>query len=316
MVRYKALWASSVGAVALLVSSAHAGISASQVVSYNAGTVVNSYWGAPYTNASAALGTPNQTQNIPNIFDSGGNEIATADNSAITPFNASYNPQNVVAIQNAGGQITLQLSAPINIGAGAALGIHAAVGLEDISYPGGQAGNPATTYTNPRQADLQVSQNGTTWLDLGDKAFDAPTNIFTDATDPTGTTPGTMPANVYQPFYGSTSSFNGEDFSQILTTLNGSAGGNWFDLSNVGLTAVDYVRLSTSAGEEMFIDSVLGNSATGPGNGDGSGSGSGTGPGTTAVPLPTGLAMGLSLAPLGLLILRRRAVSRPGSGAL
>lgn len=309
MVRYKALWASSVGAAALLVSSAHAGISASQVISYNAGTVVNSYWGSPYTNPSAALGTPDETQNIPNIYDSGGNEIATADNSAITPFNGSYNPQNVVAIQNSGGEITLQLSSPITIGAGAALGIHAAVGIEDISYPSGQAGNPATTYTNPRQADLQVSQNGTSWVDLGDKTFDVPTNIFTNATDPTGTTPGTTPANFYQPFYGSLSSFNGENFSQILATLNGSAGGNWYDLSGVDLTDVDYVRLSTSAGEEMFVDSVVGDSATtsGTGNpGSGSGSGSGTGPVTTSVPLPTGLAMCLSLAPLGLLLLRRR----------
>lgn len=316
MVRHKALWASSVGAVALLVSSAHGGISASQVVSYNAGTVVNSYWEAPYSNPSAALGTPNQTQNIPNIFDSGGNEIATADNSAITPFNASYNPQNVVAIQNSGGQLTLQLSAPINIGAGAALGIHAAVGIEDVNYPNGQAGNPAISYSNPRQADLQVSQNGTTWVDLGDKTFDMPTNIFTNATDPTGATPGTTLANPYQPFYGSISSFNGENFPQILTTLNGSAGGNWFDLSGVDLTNVDYVRLSTSAGEEMFIDSVVGDSATSSGTGGGSGTGSGTGPGTTAVPLPTGLAMGLSLAPLGLLILRVRKGTRSRSRVL
>lgn len=311
MVRYKALWASAASAAALLVSSAHAGISASQVVSYNAGTVVNSYWGTPYTNPSAALGTPDETQNIPNTYDSGGNLIASADNSAITPFNASYNPQNVVAIQNAGGELTLQLSAPIAIGAGAALGIHAAVGIEDINYPNGQAGNPATLYSNPRQADVQVSQNGTTWVDLGDKTFDVPTNIFTNATDPTGATPGTTLANFYQPFYGSLSSFNGENFSQILSTLNGSAGGNWYDLSSVDLTDVDYVRLSTSAGEEMFIDSVVGDSATTSGtggSGSGSGSGTGTGPVTSAVPLPTGLAMGLSLAPLGLLLLRRRAV--------
>lgn len=310
MVRFKVLCAGALGATALLASSAHAGISASQVVSYNPGTVVNSYWGAPYTNSSAALGTPDETQNIPNIYDSSGNQIATADNSAITPFNASYNPQNVVAIQNAGGQITLQLSAPITIGAGAALGIHAAVGIEDTSYPSGQAGNPATSYTNPRQADLQVSQDGTTWVDLGDKTFDVPTNIFTNATDPTGATPGTTLANFYQPFYGSLSSFNGENFSQILATLNGSAGGNWYDLSGIDLNDVDYVRLSTSAGEEMFIDSVVGDSATtsGTGTGTGSGSGSGSGPVTTAVPLPTGLAMALSLAPLGLLLLRRRTV--------
>jgi hypothetical protein len=311
MVRHSALWASAVGASALLISSAQAGISASQVVDYSAGTVVNSYWGVPYTNSSAALGTPDQTQNVPNLFDSGGNQIAFADNSAITPFNASYNPQNIVAIQNAGGQITLKLSAPVTVGSGAALGIHAAVGLQDAAFPSGQNGNPATTYTDPRQADLQVSQNGSTWVDLGDKTFDAPTNIFTDASDPTGVTPGTTPANVFQPFDGNLSSFNGEDFAQVLATLNGSAGGNWFDLSTLGLTNVDYVRLSTSDGEKLFLDAVVATDGTSSGSGgSGSGSGTGGGTGTTAVPLPTGLAMGMSVAPLGLLALRRRRPAR------
>jgi hypothetical protein len=309
MVRHSALWASAVGAAALLVSSVRAGISASQVVDYNAGTVVNSYWGAAYTNPSAALGTPDQTQNVPNLYDSGGNQIAFADNSAITPFNASYNPQNIVAIQNAGGQLTLKLSAPVTIGSGAALGIHAAAGLEDTNYPSGQAGSPATTYTDPRQADLQVSQDGTHWVDLGDKTFEAPTNIFSNATDPIGDTPGTTPANLFQPFYGGLNSFNGENFSQVLATLNGSAGGNWFDLSSVDLSNVDYVRFSTSAGEKMFIDAVVADTGSSSGTGSGPGSGPGTGP-ITAVPLPTGLAMGLSLAPLGLLILRRRQVGR------
>jgi hypothetical protein len=277
-----------------------AGITASQVINYQPGTIVNSYWGAPYTNASAALGTPDVTQNIPDIF-SGATQIATADNSAITPFNASYNPANVVAIQNSGGTITLQLSAPVVIGAGAELGIHAAVGLNDSSYPNGQNSNPATTYTNPRQADIQVG-NGTTWIDLGDQTFGVPTNIYTDAPDPYGATPGTTLANFFQPFNGSLSSFNGEDFAQVLTTLNGSAGGTWFDLSSIGLSSIDEVRLSTSDGEEMFLDSVVATSAgsttTSPP--------SPPPPVTTAVPLPGALAMGAMVAPLALLSVRRR----------
>ena len=296
-----ALWASAIGATALMVSSAHAGISASQVVDYQPGTVVNSYWGAPYTNASAALGTPDPTQNVPDLFDSGGGQIAFADNSAITPFNASYNPQNIVAIQNAGGTITLKLSAPLTVGSGAAIGIHAAAGLQDISFPNGQNGNPATTYTDPRQADLAVSADGTNWVDLGDKTFDAPTNIFTDATDPTGNTPGTTLADFSKPFFGNLHSFDGENFSQVLATLNGSGGGNWFDVSGVGLTSIDYVRLSTSDGEKMFLDSVDATSANGSGS-----AGGGSGGGVTAVPLPAAWAMGMSLAPIGFLALRRR----------
>ncbi|HSU69404.1 MAG TPA: hypothetical protein VLJ39_21135, partial [Tepidisphaeraceae bacterium] len=265
-------------------------------------------WGAPYTNPSAALGTPDLTQNVPDLF-SGGTQIAFADNSAITPFNASYNPTNVVAIQGAGGTITLQLSSPVIIGSGAQLGFHAAVGLQDALFPNGQNLNPAATYTDPRQADLQVSADGVKWVDLGEQAFSSPTNIFSDETDPTGATPGKVQANFFQPFSGSLASFNGADFSQTLGILNGSAGGSWFDVSGVALSDIDFVRLSTADGEKMFLDSVLALSGT-------------TGtvppppvtppptptppPPVSSVPLPGALAMAATLAPLATLALRRR----------
>lgn len=311
MFRSNVLWASvGVGVASIwgLAPTARAGITASQVVAYQPGTVVNSYWGAPYTNSSAALGTPDATQNVPDIF-SGGVQTAFADNSAITPFNASYNPANVVAIQNSGGTITLQLSAPVVVGAGAEIGIHAAVGLNDSSFPNGVNFNPANTYTNPRQADIQVG-DGTTWVDLGNKTFDAPTNIYTNATDPTGATPGTTAANFFQPFSGNLTSFNGENFAQVLATLNGSAGGTWFDVSGIALSQIDEVRLSTSDGEEMFLDSVVATSAgsiTVPPPPPMSPPPVSPPPPITAVPLPGAWAMAATLAPLvGASVRRRR----------
>jgi len=324
MFRYNALWASvgvGVASVWGIAPCASAGIVASQVLNYQPGTVVNSYWGAPYTTPTAALGLPDPTQNVPNVF-SNGQQTATADNTAITPFNASYNPANVVAIQNSGGTITLQLSSPVIVGAGAEIGIHAAVGLEDSSYPSGQNTNPATLYTSPRQADLQVS-DGTKWVDLGDQTFSNPTNIYTDATDPYGATPGTTLANFFQPFTGSLSSFNGEDFAQVLATLGGSGGGTWFDVSGVGLSQIDDVRLSTSSGEELLLDAVVATSAgstvtsppvsppTSPVSPPVSPP---TSPPTSptsppppaAVPLPEAWAMAATLAPFASLSLRRR----------
>lgn len=304
MIRENALRASVLaGSIGLLVSAAHAGISGSQVVNYNAGTVVNSYWGTPYTTQSAALGTPDATQNVPDVFN-GSTQIAFADNSAITPFNASYNPANVVAIQGAGGTITLKLSAPVVIGSGAAIGVHAGVGLQDASFPTGQNLNPAVTYTDPRQADLQVSADGINWVDLGDKTFDNPTNIYSDETDPTGTKPGTTFSNFFEPFFGKLSSFNGADFAQTLSILNGSAGGNWFDVSGIALAQIDYVKLSTADGEKMFLDSVDGVSGASlvpppppP-------------PPTSAVPLPSALALAATVSPLaGYALRRRRAAS-------
>jgi hypothetical protein len=237
-----------------------AAITADQVVDYSAGTVKNSYWGDPYTVPSAALGLPDFTQNVPDKFDANGNQIAFADNSAITPFNASFNPQNVVAISN-GGSLTLHLGSPVVIGPGAALGVHAAVGLNDASYPNGQNHDPAQTYTDARQADLLISADGMHWTDLGTHTFDVPTNIYTDISDPYGGHPGAVLADFSKPFTGNLHSFDGENWSQTLATLNGSAGGTWIDLSSVALPDVNYVRFSTTTGQTMYIDSVIGDSA-------------------------------------------------------
>lgn len=241
-------------------ATAGAAITANQVIDYSAGTVKNSYWGDPYTNPSAALGLPDFTQNVPDKFDTTGNQIAFADNSAITPFNASFNPQNVVAISN-GGSLTLHLSSPLLIGPGAALGIHAAVGLNDASYPNGQNHNPAQTYTDARQADLLVSTDGAHWTDLGTRTFDVPTNIYTDVPDPYGAHAGTALADFSKPFTANLHSFDGESWSQTLATLNGSAGGTWIDLSGVALPDVSYVRFSTSTGQTAYVDAVVGDSA-------------------------------------------------------
>jgi hypothetical protein len=237
-----------------------AAITANQVIDYSAGTVKNSYWGDPYTNPSAALGLPEFTQNVPDKFDASGNQIAFADNSVITPFNASFNPQNVVAISN-GGSLTLHLGSPIVIGPGASLGVHAAVGLNDASYPNGQNHNPAQTYTDARQAELLVSPDGAHWTDLGTHIFDVPTNIYTDIGDPYGGHPGAVPADFSKPFTGDLHSFDAESWSQTLATLNGSAGGTWISLAGTGLPDVNYVRFSTTTGQTMYVDSVIGDSA-------------------------------------------------------
>jgi len=245
---------------AFVAPSFAAPITADQVVDYSAGTVKNSYWGDPYTTASAALGLPNSTQNVPDKFDASGNQIAFADNSAITPFNASFNPQNVVAISN-GGSLTLHLGSPIVIGSGAALGVHSAVGLNDASYPSGLNHNPAQTYTDSRVADLLVSENGTQWTDLGVHTFDSPTNIYTDVPDPYGSHAGTTLAEFSRPFTGGLHAFDGATWTQTLAALDGSAGGTWVDLSGIPLPDVNYVRFSTATGQTMYVDAVVGDSS-------------------------------------------------------
>jgi hypothetical protein len=262
---------------------AFGGIVADQVVSYTPGAVQSTYWGDPYTNSSAALGLPETHQGVPDIF-SGSNQIAFADDSIITPFNASYNNTHVVALAGSGGSLELHLSSPIAIGPGAALGVHSAAGLNELDFnnPVGQNKTPAENYTFPRSADVQVSADGTpnSWIDLGDRDFNNPTNTFLD-NSAYGFTSATQPVDYFKPFFGSLSSFDGKDWSDTLAVLNGSAGGTWLDLSGVPLSSVNYVSISTSPGELMYVDSVVG------------------------VSVPEPAAVGMLAAGAGLLLVRR-----------
>ncbi len=66
-----------------------------------------------------------------------------------------------------------------------------------------------------------------------------------------------MQADFSKPFVnGSPSDFNGDTFSQVLTKLNGSAGGTWISVpTNLGLSDIEYVRLS--APEWQLPDGTL-----------------------------------------------------------
>lgn len=228
----------------------------SAVVSYNAGSLSGDYAGPGSSWTSGpAIGLPASTEG--GIF---------GDTSVITPFNAQYNPVNLVGISGAGGVIEFQLSQPIATN-GFTLGVHVGAGLNDSSYPTGVNGPVASTYTNPRQATVLVSQDGTpnSWKSLGDLTFNNPTNIYADASDPYASPAGSVSANFAQPFTGTVASFNNENFSQVLATLNGSGGGTWLDLSGTGLSQVNYVEFETDAdqlpdeaGEMMYVNAITG----------------------------------------------------------
>jgi hypothetical protein len=249
-----------ISALALLVSSAaHAAVStADSVVQYTSGSdLPNSYWGAPYDQASGALGLPDPSINLasngnPNIFD---------DDGIVTPFSAQYNPANIVAIAGTGGYIELHMSQPIST-AGITLGVHTGAGLFDPTFSGANS-NPTANYTNDRSATLMVSEDGITFYPVpGATEFNNPTNIYTDVDGPYTSDPGSNLANFAEPFTDDLSSFDGQDFAGTLGVLNGSAGGTWVDLSPValadGISEVNYVAFQTTDGQTMFLDSVVG----------------------------------------------------------
>jgi hypothetical protein len=221
---------------------------------------------------------PNPTYNNPGAALGGLNPVAGSFGPTtyyLTPFDPAFGPSNLVEI-GAGGSLVLQLAAPVSTN-GDTIGVHTGIGLLDANYPNGTNSNPAS-YVNSwlRQADVLVSANGVDWGNLGTITFSNPSNYYTgEATDPEGGTPGVGPlANQGQPFLGSLSSFNGEDWQQTLATLDGSAGGTWLNLSGVTdengnpIAEVNYIAFdvpadlpldpSTGNPEIMMVDAVVG----------------------------------------------------------
>lgn len=233
-------------------ASAWAGVTADQVKFYQSGDV-STFPNSNYTTASAALGP------------------LTGDTTfgGLNPFNPAFDPSQIV-ILGSGGQLTLHLSSEVPAN-GRTLGVFANNGIIDTSPDGsGLAGSPAATFSPAPQAIVSVSQDGTNFVTLNGGApltFNNPTNYYLDTTPSAGFQPlGTQIANESKPFLGNLSSFNGQTFSQIRTTLNGSAGGTWIDLSGSGLPSVNYVRFTnpTSSTYRTVIDAVSGMSAASP----------------------------------------------------
>lgn len=251
----------------LAANSAQAAlVTADLVVSYTSGAVPNTFEGDPYDISGASLGLP----------------AADTGYGVLTPFNGAFARDQITGV-GAGGNLILHLSSPVST-AGKTLGVHAAVGLIDADYPYGQNLSTATPYTDPRVASVSVSHNGTTWVSLGMVEFDIPTNYYTQGITSPGfqETQGTMVADFAKPFTGSLSDFDGENWAATLATLDGSAGGEWLDLSGTGLQEVNYVKFEVAEpGAKLFVDSVVG----------------------VAVPEPTGLIV---LLPAAALLRRRR----------
>lgn len=253
-------------ALSVAPASALAGLSVGQsVVSYVPGTAP-----AGYQVEAAALGTPQA--------DAGGGSI-------LTPFNAAWAPERIVAI-GAGGSLTIEMSPPLAT-TGHTLGVHAGVGLIDVAWPEGNTGAVAMPFTNPRISQVLVS-DGATWVDLGQVTFDIPSNFYAAGVSSPGytTTHGTVEADWSQPFQGALADFNQKDWAGVLSLLDGSGGGTWLDLSGTGLDAVRYVQFVVPAGQTdaMFVDALVG----------------------VAIPEPAALSL---LGGAALLLIRRRSIA-------
>jgi hypothetical protein len=124
------------------------------------------------------------------------------------------------------------------------------IGLIDTNFPNGVAGSPAATF-GIDSALVEASANGTTWVSLGNIAFDVPANGYTDVTDPFASAAGNVLSDFQKPFVGDLNSFSGLRYfdaggPDMLELLAGSGGGKWLDISSTGLSQVGFIRFSVA----------------------------------------------------------------------
>ena len=205
----------------------------------------------PSNDPASALGTPTTDEEY----------------GAVNPFNPPFQTNDIVVIP-AGGSLELSFAQPAAISSAPALGVFVNNCLYDVSSDGsGVAGNPASYISPVPEAIVSISQDGVTWHSVGDISFDLPTNAYLDTEISEYFQPsGNVLANFGQPFVGTLSDLNGLDYDQIRTLFNGSAGGNWLDLSGTGLTSFQFVEFSVPAdsGERMVIDAIAAQSVPEP----------------------------------------------------
>ena len=228
------------------ISLALAANTASQVISYDHGGSASD----GYQDSSTALGSLNPIADP--VFG----------NTILSPFNPPYRNSDIVIVGD-GGQLTLKLQQPVSASStGPEIGVFVNNGLIDVDYPHGQNRNPAGYFSDPPQAIVSVSGNGSDFVPLSASpfVFDAPSNYYADlGADPSGTsTPGSVVADMGEPFLGHLSDFSGLDWTATKALLAGSAGGTWLDFSATGLSSVQYVRFEvpTGATYRMVVDAV------------------------------------------------------------
>lgn len=233
----------TVGAIALAASAKSASadtVFASQAVSYASGAnYATSYFtGDGYTTSAAALGVPTGVTGYDGFWGT----------SVVSVFSPPSDTNQIVSIGE-GGHLTVRFPQVVYVKPGLAeIGVFANAGLVDSSYPSGVCASPAQTFSD-NFAQIDVSANGLDWVGLGTLNLNMPTNFYLNAGPYDADAPASpQVADFGKPFSGGLSSFGGKTYPQILTLLDGSAGGNWLDLSSTGLSQVEYVRFSMPAG--------------------------------------------------------------------
>ncbi len=155
----------------------------------------------------------------------------------VSPFNNPWGRGDVVSV-GLGGYMTLKLEKYVNISVTEKeLGVFTFQQFFQASSGGTYA--DARMFYESMQASVEVSENGYAWSALNNGellSFDLPANGFNldrseaDYGKPTDLLPQDL---------------GGLSYSEIVEQYDGSAGGNWLDLSSTGYEKVGYIRFKT-----------------------------------------------------------------------
>jgi hypothetical protein len=207
----------------------HAAYFATEVMNYAPGTGVGTY-----TDPTKALGAPSGNPGF----------------GIYTPFNPPFSNGQLARI-GTGGTLTLRLENYVLVNRAPGtfeLGVWENAGLVDTNFPNGFTG-PTTSEFGSDYAKVEVSPDNVNWYSLngGNRIlFNLPGNYYANATNSDTAPASPVMADFGKPFAGSLASFDNKNFSQVLSTLDGSAGGTWLNLDSVPIevTQIGYVRFS------------------------------------------------------------------------
>lgn len=222
--------------LAAIFSTPTYGQYAVQVTSYDQGSTPAEILGSDppafFNQQAAALGSPER------ITGEGGNYPG-----AVTPFNSPFLPNEIVSVGE-DGHLTLRLSNfAIPQPDGPEIGVFTNSAIFDVDFPNGVAGDPIAQFSVD-SAEVDVSEDGMTWIALGEILFQGISNGFNDVAQ-------TVLSDFQLPFTDPIESLAGLNYSDgsgddILSRLDGSGGGTWIDISSTGLDQVGFVRFRVS----------------------------------------------------------------------
>lgn len=208
-----------------------------QVVSYAQGT--NPIAG--YTNPLMALGEPSRF--TPDVDFP----------SAVTPFSSAYKSDQIVSI-GAGGSLTLSFDHPVVNDPANPYGIDLLLFSNSFFYdPVNFTDTAVSMYAGGGK--VEVSPDGINWTLVPGVPAEGlfPTLGYSDLTDAFATAPGSVLSDFTKPVNPAFDPF-GKNFAQIAAAYDGSGGGTGVDIGPLGLSSVQFVRISNPVGATMSIE--------------------------------------------------------------